>query len=98
MYDRSITDAARTAFGPKRPPTRYVTPVSKGTPTYQPGGHQGGRALRVGEELVGQEVTGFLGQHATWVLEFFYSSATPGKEPELLAGLMDTKGTVVKGV
>ena len=26
-------DAARTAFGPNRPPTRYVTPVSNGTPT-----------------------------------------------------------------
>ena len=27
-----MTLAARTAFGPNRPPTRYVTPVSNGTP------------------------------------------------------------------
>src|SRR5712671_2054386 len=33
LYGRSMTLAARTAFGPKRPPTRYVTPVSNGTPT-----------------------------------------------------------------
>src|SRR6266540_3999719 len=30
---RSLTETARTAAGPNRPPTRYVTPVSKGTPT-----------------------------------------------------------------
>jgi hypothetical protein len=33
LYGRSITLAARTPFGPKRPPARYVTPVSNGTPT-----------------------------------------------------------------
>src|SRR6185503_3686307 len=32
LYGRSITLAARIAFGPKRPPTRLVTPVSNGTP------------------------------------------------------------------
>ena len=33
LYGRSMTLAWRTAFGPNRPPTRYVTPVSNGTPT-----------------------------------------------------------------
>ena len=33
LNGRSMTDAWRTAFGPNRPPTRYVTPVSNGTPT-----------------------------------------------------------------
>jgi hypothetical protein len=33
LYGRSITLAVRTAAGPNRPPTRYVTPVSNGTPT-----------------------------------------------------------------
>jgi outer membrane protein assembly factor BamB len=38
--------------------------------------------------MVGQEITGFLGQHSTWVLEFHYKSAAKGKAAELLAGLM----------
>ena len=33
LYGRRSSEAARTAFGPNRPPTRKVTPVSNGTPT-----------------------------------------------------------------
>jgi outer membrane protein assembly factor BamB len=43
--------------------------------------------LKIGEKMVGQEVTGFLGAHVTWVLDFQYRSAT-GDKAELLAGLL----------
>jgi outer membrane protein assembly factor BamB len=56
--------------------------------TFHPEGYQGGRSLAVGPEMVGQEVTGFLGTHSTWVLEFFYRSRDPRGTVDLLAGLM----------
>ncbi len=55
---------------------------------YAAPGHQSSRALVVGQELVGQEVTGFLGTHATWVLEFFYRAADDRGPRDLLAGIM----------
>ncbi len=51
-------------------------------------GRESSRSLKVGQPFVGQEVTGFLGTHATWVFEFFYRSADDTKHPDLLAGVM----------
>src|SRR5205823_2116342 len=51
-------------------------------------GYKGAKSLKVGEADVGQEVSGFLDKHVTWVLEFFYRSADAQTRPELLAGLM----------
>jgi outer membrane protein assembly factor BamB len=62
--------------------------IAKGKPAYYDEGYQSKRSLKVGETMVGQEITGFLGQHSTWVLEFFYRSAAKEKPGELLAGLM----------
>jgi len=62
--------------------------VAKAAPVYHPEGYRHKRSLKVGDKMVGQEVTGFLGQHATWVLEFFYRSANKDQQPQLLAGLM----------
>ena len=52
---------------------------------YHPEGYQSGRSLKVGPGMVGQEVSGFLGQHATWVLEFFYR-APPTRAARQVAG------------
>jgi outer membrane protein assembly factor BamB len=60
----------------------------QGPAVYHPEGYQSGHSLKVGEAMVGQDVTGFLDKHVTWVLEFFYRSADPHARPELLAGLM----------
>ena len=43
----------------------------------------------VGSQMVGQEVTGFLGTHATWVLEFYYRSRDQRSTVDLLAGVSD---------
>jgi len=61
--------------------------VHEGAPTFRNEGHQSARSLEVGQALVGQEVTDYLGQHSTWVLEFFYRRGK-GDAPTLLAGLM----------
>jgi len=52
-------------------------------------GYNSKRALLVGRDLVGQEITQYLGNHVTWVLEFFYRSAgVASKDTQLLAGVM----------
>jgi outer membrane protein assembly factor BamB len=50
-------------------------------------GQESSRSLVVGAAAVTQEVSGYLGTHATWVLEFFYRSADATTPVELLAGL-----------
>jgi outer membrane protein assembly factor BamB len=54
---------------------------------YHPEGYRSARSLKVGADPVGQEITRFLGHHATWVLEFFYRALEADKNPELVAGL-----------
>ena len=56
-------------------------------PVYADGGYQGKRCLKVGDALVQQQVEGLIGEHFTWVLEFFYRSASPENNAKLLAGL-----------
>jgi outer membrane protein assembly factor BamB len=51
-------------------------------------GYRSAHSLKVGPSMVGQEVTGFLDKHVTWVLEFHYRAADVQSRPELLAGLM----------
>ena len=65
-------------------------------------GFESSRALRVGPEMVSQEVKDYLGNHITWVLEFRYKAAdaatvntgevppanVPASGVELLAGIM----------
>lgn len=70
---------------------------------YASPGFESSRALRVGQEMITQEVTQYLGSHVTWVLEFRYKAAdaatvnageAANAKPvapvgiELLAGLM----------
>ena len=54
---------------------------------YRGPGHESSRGLVVGPAAVTQEVSGYLGTHATWVLEFFYRAADAKSPVELLAGL-----------
>lgn len=56
-------------------------------PAYVEGGYQSKRCLSVGDALVQQQVEGLIGEHFTWVLEFFYRSASPEKNSSLMAGL-----------
>jgi len=52
-------------------------------------GYNSNRALLVGSDLIGQEITQYLGNHVTWVLEFFYRNAdAASKDTQLLAGVM----------
>lgn len=51
-------------------------------------GRTGGRCLRVGRQMVYQDVEKYLGNHVTWVLEFFYRAAPGSKSARLLAGMM----------
>jgi outer membrane protein assembly factor BamB len=60
----------------------------QGAVSFHEEGYESKRSLKVGEQMVGQEITGYLGQHATWVLEFYYRSLEPGAGGELLAGVM----------
>ena len=55
---------------------------------YRGPGHESSRGLAVGPAPVTQHVSGYLGTHATWVLEFFYRAADAQTPVELLAGLM----------
>lgn len=55
---------------------------------YAKPGYESGQALTVGPQMVGQEITGFLGTHVTWTLEFHYRSALVQGSTELLAGIM----------
>jgi|GEM_PF-1812647 len=57
------------------------------TPAYVDGGYESKRCLKVGETAVQQQIEGLIGEHFTWVLEFFYRRATPDQEVSLLAGL-----------
>ena len=75
--NRLINGDGETAEGWQGPAVAYHTL-----------GRESSRSLKVGQEFVGQEVSGFLGTHATWVLEFFYRSLDDTKHPDLLAGLM----------
>ena len=59
-----------------------------GQVAYHNEGHGGASSLRVGGAIVHQEVTKYLGNHVTWVLEFFYKAAPGSQAPELLAGVM----------
>ena len=54
---------------------------------YADGGYQGKRCLKVGAAAVQQQIEGLIGDHFTWVMEFFYRGAAPGKDVKLLAGL-----------
>jgi outer membrane protein assembly factor BamB len=68
-------------------------------PVYADGGYQGKRCLKVAEALVQQPVEGLIGEHFTWVLEFFYRGASAEKPASLLAGLnLDNRhpGSVVR--
>ncbi len=59
----------------------------QGAVAYDDRGRGGRRSLLVGPEQVTQEIEGYLGEHATWVLEFHYRAR--GEEAaELLAGLL----------
>src|SRR5262249_43600509 len=49
-----------------------------GSAEYHNEGYQSNRSIKVGDKLVSQETTGFLGQHATWVLDFHYRSLNAG--------------------
>jgi PQQ-like domain len=62
--------------------------LPQGEVQFHPEGFRGPRSLKVGEAMVNQEITGYLGQHATWVLDFHYRSGQAGATPELLAGVM----------
>ena len=58
---------------------------------YQTEGFKSPRSLRIGSSTTFQDVTRYLGNHVTWVLEFFYK-AVPGAVgatgvPELVAGV-----------
>ncbi|MEI6150376.1 MAG: PQQ-binding-like beta-propeller repeat protein, partial [bacterium] len=55
--------------------------------SYAEGGYQSKHCLKVGGDLVQQSIEGLIGDHFTWVLEFFYRRATPGTAVGLLAGL-----------
>lgn len=68
-----------------------------GAVQYHAEGHQSPRSLRVGPEMVTQEVSQFLGEHVTWVAEFFYRSAPPGEAAELLAGVL-IEGTETESI
>lgn len=58
------------------------------TVEYRSPGYESGRGLVVGSAPVTQPVSGYLGTHATWMLEFFYRAAADSGPVELLAGLM----------
>lgn len=62
----------------------------QGTAAYQAEGYGSGsrRSLKVRDAMVSQEVTGYLGEHATWVLEFYYKTASPAAPARLLAGIL----------
>jgi outer membrane protein assembly factor BamB len=62
--------------------------AEQGEPVYRNEGYRSPRSLEVGPAMVGQEINDFLGQHATWVLEFFYRSAAVDKRAGLVAGMM----------
>lgn len=54
---------------------------------YAQPGFESPRGLRVGTNIVSQEVSGFIGDHFTWVLEFRYRQAADGAGTRLIAGL-----------
>ncbi|MCJ8332537.1 MAG: hypothetical protein HRT89_23060, partial [Lentisphaeria bacterium] len=60
---------------------------AKAALTYASDGYKSKRCLKVGKLAVQQEVKGLIGDHFTWVLEFFYRSAAPDKTSGLLAGV-----------
>ena len=55
--------------------------------TYADVGHQGRRSLKIGATPVQQQIEGLIGEHFTWVLEFYHRSASPDKPAQLLAGM-----------
>ncbi len=54
---------------------------------YADAGHQGKRSLKIGAAPVQQQIEGLIGDHFTWVLEFYHRSASPDQPARLLAGL-----------
>lgn len=50
-------------------------------------GRESGHSLRVGSSPVSQRITNYIGNHFTWVMEFYYRKAPGSKAPRLLAGL-----------
>lgn len=60
---------------------------AKAVVSYVDGGYRSKRCLKVGSATVQQSVEGLIGDHFTWVLEFFHRRATPGQPAKLLAGL-----------
>ncbi len=59
----------------------------QGQVAWQAAGPSGRRSLQVGTNAVSQTVTGFLGEHTTWVLEFHHR-ASGAASAGLTAGLM----------
>jgi outer membrane protein assembly factor BamB len=59
---------------------------AKAVVSYVDGGYQGKRCLKVGNAPVQQQVEGLIGDHFTWVLEFFHRRSTPEHAVRLLAG------------
>ncbi|HUU68129.1 MAG TPA: PQQ-binding-like beta-propeller repeat protein, partial [Planctomycetota bacterium] len=55
---------------------------------YQPEGRSSARSLKVGDSTVVQDVEKYLGNHVTWVLEFFYKAAPGSTGPKLTVGVM----------
>jgi len=47
----------------------------------------GGKSIRVGQNVVSQEISGYIGDHFTWVLEFYHRKAPGSEAGELSAGL-----------
>ncbi|MBM4144475.1 MAG: hypothetical protein FJ225_12930, partial [Lentisphaerae bacterium] len=60
---------------------------AKAVVAYADGGYQSKRCLKVGGATVQQSIEGLIGDHFTWVLEFFHRRATPEEPASLLAGL-----------
>jgi outer membrane protein assembly factor BamB len=55
--------------------------------SYVDGGYQSKRCLKVGGALVQQSFEGLIGDHFTWVLEFFHRRALPDKPVRVMAGV-----------
>jgi len=60
---------------------------AKAVVAYVDGGYQSKRCLKVGDATVQQSFEGLIGDHFTWVLEFFHRRATPDKPVSVLAGV-----------
>jgi outer membrane protein assembly factor BamB len=90
--DKLVTlDSSRLVNGDCEAAGGWQVDTNAGSQTarvvYGDGGHQGKRCLKVGDVPVQQQVEGLIGEHFTWVLEFFHRSASPDKTVAFLAGM-----------